>query len=80
MRAHPSLALLSRGVSGRMADIVNLNERRKRRDREQRKAEADAKRILFGRTKAERQRREKERASEVRRLDGAKRERDKERD
>ena len=41
-----------------MADIVNLNDRRKRRDREQRKAEAEAKRILFGRTKGEKQKQE----------------------
>jgi len=60
-----------------MADIVNLNDRRKHRDREQRKAEADAKRILFGRTKAEKQKQEKERSAEVRKLDGAKREKDK---
>jgi hypothetical protein len=60
-----------------MADIVNFNDRRKRRDREQRKAEADAKRILFGRTKAEKQKQEKERSADVRKLDGAKREKDK---
>jgi hypothetical protein len=68
-----------------MSDIVNLNERRKRRDREQRKAEADAKRILFGRTKGDKQRTEKERSADIRKLDGAQRERpgrekDKERD
>ena len=63
-----------------MADIVNLNDRRKRRDREQRKAEVDAKRILFGRTKAEKQKQEKERSADVRKLDGAKREREKDRD
>ena len=60
-----------------MADIVNLNDRRKRRDREQRKAEADAKRILFGRTKGEKQKTEKERSADVRKLDGAKRSRPK---
>lgn len=60
-----------------MADIVNLNDRRKRRDREQRKAEADAKRILFGRTKGEKQKQEKERSADVRKLDGARREREK---
>jgi hypothetical protein len=64
-----------------MADIVNLNERRKRRDREQRKAESDAKRILFGRTKGEKQKTDKERSAEVRKLDGAKRPgRDKDKD
>jgi hypothetical protein len=57
-----------------MADIVNLNQRRKRKDREQREAEAAAKRILFGRTKGEKQREKKERSTEIRRLDGAKRE------
>jgi hypothetical protein len=62
-----------------MADIVNLKDQRKRRDREQRKAEADAKRILFGRTKAEKQKQEKECSADVRRLDGARRERDKDR-
>ncbi len=60
-----------------MADIVNLNDRRKRRDREQRKAEADAKRILFGRTKGEKLKQEKERSAEVRKLDGARREQEK---
>jgi Domain of unknown function (DUF4169) len=59
-----------------MADIVNLNDRRKRRDREQRKAEAEAKRLMFGRTKSEKQRTEKERSADVRKLDGARREKD----
>jgi hypothetical protein len=56
-----------------MADIVNLNDRRKRRDSQQRKAETDAKRILFGRTKGEKQKTEKERSADVRKLDGARR-------
>ncbi len=63
-----------------MADIVNLNDRRKRRDRDQRKTEADAKRILFGRTKGEKQKQEKERSADVRKLDGAKRDKDKPKD
>ena len=56
-----------------MADIVNLTERRKRRDREQRKTEADAKRMLFGRTKGETSSQEKERSADARKLDGARR-------
>ena len=59
-----------------MADIVNLNQRRKRRDREQREVEAAAKRILFGRTKGEKEREKKERSADVRKLDGAKRQKD----
>lgn len=63
-----------------MADIVNLSDRRKRRDREQRKTEADAKRILFGRTKGEKQKQDKERSADIRKLDGAKRDKDKPKD
>jgi hypothetical protein len=59
-----------------MADIVNLNERRKRKAREQKEADAAAKRLLFGRTKGERQRDEKERSAEIRKLEGARREKD----
>jgi hypothetical protein len=59
-----------------MADVVNLNQRRKRRDREQREAEAAAKRILFGRTKGEKEREKKERSADIRKLDGAKRQKD----
>ena len=59
-----------------MGDIVNLNERRRRRAREQREADAAAKRLLFGRTKSEKQRERKERSAEVRKLDGARREKD----
>jgi hypothetical protein len=59
-----------------MGDIVNLNERRKRKAREQREADAAAKRLLFGRTKAEKQREEKERSADIRKLDGAKREKE----
>lgn len=57
-----------------MADIVNLKDHRKRKAREQREADAAAKRILFGRTKAEKKREEIEKTSNVRKLDGAKRE------
>jgi hypothetical protein len=66
------------GSSGdSMADVVNLNQRRKRRDREQREAEAAAKRILFGRTKGGKEREKKERSADIRRLDGARRQKDK---
>ncbi len=57
-----------------MADIVNLNDRRKRKAREQK--EKDARRLLFGRTKGEKQRDAKEKDAEIRKLDGARRERD----
>ncbi len=38
-----------------MADIVNLKQFRKKRERDERDEEAAAKRILFGRTKGEKQ-------------------------
>lgn len=59
-----------------MADIVNLKDHRKRKAREQKQADADAKRILFGRTKGEKQRDQMEKSATIRKLDGAKRERD----
>lgn len=59
-----------------MGDIVNLNDRRKRKARAEKEAEAAAKRLLFGRTKGEKQRDAKEKDTNVRKLDGAKRERD----
>lgn len=59
-----------------MADIVNLNDRRKRKAREQKEADAAAKRLMFGRTKGEKQRDAKEKETNVRKLDGARRERD----
>jgi hypothetical protein len=59
-----------------MADIVNLNDRRKRKAREQKETDAAAKRLLFGRTKGEKQRDAKEKETNVRKLDAAKRERD----
>lgn len=58
-----------------MADIVNLKQFRKRRERAERDEEAAAKRILFGRTKGEKHREEKVKSAEVKKLDGAKRER-----
>jgi hypothetical protein len=59
-----------------MADIVNLNERRKRKARERKVADAAAKRVLFGRSKSEKERQEKERSADIRRLDGARREKE----
>lgn len=59
-----------------MADIVNLNDRRKRKARQQKETEAGANRLLFGRTKGEKQRDTKQKDAEIRRLDGARRERD----
>ncbi len=66
--------------AAQMADIVNLNERRKRKAREQKEADAAAKRLLFGRTKGEKQREEKEKSADVRKLDGARREKDGDKD
>lgn len=59
-----------------MADIVNLNDRRKRKAREQKEQDAAARRLLFGRTKGEKVRDETQKSAEIRKLDGAKRERD----
>ena len=59
-----------------MADIVNLNDRRKRKAREQKEKDAAARHLIFGRTKGEKQRDEKQKSADVRKLDGAKRERD----
>jgi len=59
-----------------MADIVNLNDRRKRKAREQKEKDAAARRLMFGRTKGEKQRDERQKSAEIRKLDGAKRERD----
>lgn len=58
-----------------MADIINLRDRRKRKAREQKEADAAAKRLMFGRTKGEKQRDELEKSANVRTLDGARRER-----
>ena len=61
-----------------MADIVNLNDRRKRKAREQKESDAAAKRLLFGRTKGEKERETKQKDAEIRKLDGARREKDEE--
>ena len=59
-----------------MADIVNLSDRRKRKAREEREAEAAAKRMMFGRTKGENKRDDIQKSADVRKLDGAKRDKD----
>jgi hypothetical protein len=59
-----------------MGDIVNLNDRRKRKARAEKEADAAAKRLMFGRTKGEKQRDTKEMDANVRKLDGARRDRD----
>jgi len=55
-----------------MADIVNLNDRRKLKARKQKETDASAKRALFGRTKGEKSRDEQTRSADIRKLDGAK--------
>ena len=52
-----------------MAEIVNLRQARKARDRASREAEAAQNRLLFGRTKAERRLSDAERAKAERELD-----------
>lgn len=58
-----------------MADIINLKDRRKRKAREQKEADAAANRLMFGRIRGEKQRTEIETTATIRKLDGAKRER-----
>ena len=58
-----------------MADIINLKDLRKRKAREQKEADAAAQRLLFGRTKGEKQRDQIEKTAVIRKLDGAKRDR-----
>jgi superfamily I DNA and/or RNA helicase len=52
--------------------------RAKRKAREQKESDAAAKRLLFGRTKGEKERETKQKDAEIRKLDGAKREKDEE--
>lgn len=59
-----------------MGDVVNLNDRRKQKARADKAAKASANRAKFGRTKADKEREMLESSAEVRRLDGAKRDRD----
>lgn len=56
-----------------MGEIVNLNKARKVRDRAAAKRTAEANRLTFGRTRAEREAAQAERARDAARLDGHKR-------
>ncbi|MCK5934453.1 MAG: DUF4169 family protein [Fulvimarina manganoxydans] len=53
-----------------MAEIVNLRQARKRRDRQIREAEADANRARHGQSKPEKTRRANEQATAEAHLDG----------
>lgn len=55
-----------------MADVVNLNRFRKTRERAERTKEAEANRVRFGRTKAEKERDRMEAERTTRFLDGQK--------
>ena len=55
-----------------MGEIVNLNKARKARDKAAAKHTAEANRLTFGRTKAERLSTQKDRDREAARLDGHK--------
>lgn len=57
-----------------MGNIVNLKLAGKRRDRTERRKEADAKRVLFGRTASEVDYEERVKSLESRKLDAARRE------
>lgn len=56
-----------------MGDIVNLNDRRKQKAREEKTAKAAANRAKFGRTKSDKKLEEARRSADVRKLDGVKR-------
>lgn len=53
-----------------MSDIVNLNQFRKKKARQDEKRRADENAVKFGRTKAEKTRDKAEEKRETRRLDG----------
>ncbi|MGX1588309.1 DUF4169 family protein [Brevundimonas diminuta] len=55
-----------------MGEIVNLNKARKARDKAAAKRTAEANRLTFGRTRAERETTQKERDRDAARLDGHK--------
>ena len=55
-----------------MANVINLRTARKARDRKVRATKADANRVAFGRTKAERVAADAERLRTEKALDGAK--------
>jgi|GEM_PF-6054431 len=56
-----------------MGAIVNLKLARKRRERAERQKEADAKRVLFGRTASQADYEERVKSLESRKLDAARR-------
>ncbi len=58
------------------ADIVNLRQERKKRARAQKEATAEANRLKFGRTKAERQQDAAQKDLDRRALDAKQRDRD----
>ena len=55
-----------------MGEVVNLNRARKARDKAEARRAAEANRLTFGRTKAERQATQKERDRDTANLDGHK--------
>lgn len=55
-----------------MGEVVNLNRARKARDKAEARRAAEANRLTFGRTKAERQTTQKERDRDTANLDGHK--------
>lgn len=55
-----------------MGEIVNLNKARKARGKAETRRQAEANRVTFGRTKAEREATRKERGRDAARLDGHK--------
>lgn len=55
-----------------MGDVVNLNRFRKRKAREDAAKVAEANRLKFGRTRAEKEQQSKQRARELERHDGNK--------
>lgn len=55
-----------------MGEVVNLNKARKARDKAEARRAAEANRLTFGRTKAERQATQKERDRDTANLDGHK--------
>lgn len=56
-----------------MAEIVNLRQARKQKSRAAKDVQAEQNRILFGRTKAEKQQQAAEKALAARKIDGHKR-------
>ena len=59
-----------------MAEIVNLRQTRKRKARDEKDKEAEANRLAFGRTKAEKQVTKLEKTRADKSLDGHKRDKD----